>query len=63
MHDFFIALALVLVIEGLLYAAFPRQMWSIVERMTQFTDMALRQIGLFTATLGVAFIWIIEEFF
>ena len=63
MHDLFTALALVLVIEGLLYAAFPRQMRSIVERMTQFTDMALRQTGLFTASLGVALIWIIKQFF
>ena len=63
MHDLFVALALVLVIEGLLYAAFPRQMRSIVERMTQFTDTALRQTGISTAALGVALIWIIKEFF
>ena len=63
MHELFVALALVLVIEGLLYAAFPRQMRSLVERMTQSTDMALRQTGLFTAALGVALIWIIKEFF
>ena len=63
MHDLFVALALVLVIEGLLYAAFPRQMRSLVKRMTQFTDTALRQTGLFTAALGVALIWIIKEFF
>ena len=63
LHDLFVALALVLVIEGLLYAAFPRQMRSIVERMTLFTDTALRQSGIFTAAVGVAFIWIIKEFF
>ncbi len=63
MHDLFVALALVLVIEGLLYAAFPRQMRSIVERMAQFTDTALRQTGIFTAALGVVFVWIIKEFF
>ena len=63
LHNLFVALALVLVIEGLLYAAFPRQMRSIVERMTLFTDTALRQSGIFTAAVGVAFIWIIKEFF
>ena len=63
MHDLFVALALVLVIEGLLYAAFPRQMRSIVERMAQFTDTALRKTGIFTAALGVVFVWIIKEFF
>ena len=63
LHDLFVALALVLVIEGLLYAAFPRQMRSMVERMTLFTDTALRQTGIFTAAVGVAFIWIIKEFF
>ena len=63
MLDLFVALALVLVIEGLLYAAFPSQMRSLVERMNQFTDTALKQIGLFTAAVGVAFIWIIKEFF
>ena len=63
MHDLFVALALVLVIEGLLYAAFPRQMRSLVERMTQFTDTALRQTGLLTAAVGLAFIWIIKDLF
>ena len=63
MHDLFVALALVLVIEGLLYAAFPRQMRSLVERMAQFTDTKLRQVGLFTAAVGVSFIWIVKEFF
>ena len=63
MHDLFVALALVLVIEGLLYAAFPRQMRSLVERMTQFTDTALRQTGLLTAAVGVALIWIIKDLF
>ena len=63
MHDFFVALALVLVIEGLLYAAFPSQMRSLVERMAQFTDTGLRQSVLFSAAVGVAFIWIIKEFF
>ena len=63
MHDLFVALALVLVIEGLLYAAFPRQMRSLVERMTQFTDTALRKTGLLTAAVGLAFIWIIKDLF
>ena len=63
MLDLFVALALVLVIEGLLYAAFPRQMRSLVERMTQFTDTALRQTGLLTAAVGIAFIWIIKDLF
>ena len=63
LHDLFVALGLVLFIEGLLYAAFPRQMRSLVERMTQFTDTTLRQTGLYTAAVGVAFIWIIKEFF
>ena len=63
MHDLFLALALVLVIEGLLYAALPSQMRNLVERMAQFTDTGLRQTGLFTAAVGVAFIWIIREFF
>ena len=63
LHDLFVALALVLVIEGLLYAAFPYQMRSLVERLAQFTDTALRQTGLLTAAIGVAFTWIIKEFF
>ena len=63
LHDLFVALALVLVIEGLLYAAFPSQMRSLVERIAQFTDTALRQTGLFIAAVGVTFIWIIKEFF
>ena len=47
MQDFFSALALVLVIEGVLYAAFPTQMRDMVQRMSEFPDSVLRGSGLF----------------
>ena len=57
----FVALALVLVIEGLLYAAFPRQMRSIVERMTQFTDTHSGRQAYSQPRGGI--IWIIKNSF
>ena len=63
MQDFFSALALVLVIEGVLYAAFPTQMRNMVQRMTEFPDSILRGSGLFIAGVGVIAVWLVREFF
>ena len=63
MQEFFSALALVLVIEGVLYAAFPTQMRNMVQRMTEFPDSILRGSGLFIAGAGVIAVWLVREFF
>ena len=63
MQDFFSALALVLVIEGVLDAAFPTQMRNMVQRMSEFPDSILRGSGLLIAGLGVIAVWLIRKFF
>lgn len=60
MSDFFVALGLVFVLEGLLFAAFPdwtkRAMTSVLEA----PDAALRIVGIASALIGVLLIWAIR---
>lgn len=60
MTDLLVALGLVLVIEGLLYAAFPgaiRRMLAVVE---QTPDATLRWSGLAAAALGLGVVWVVR---
>lgn len=60
MTDLLVALGLVLVIEGLLYAAFPgaiRRMLTVVE---QTPDATLRWSGLAAAALGLGVVWVVR---
>ena len=60
MSDFFVALGLVFVLEGLLFAAFPdwtkRAMTSVLEA----PDAAVRIVGIASALIGVVLIWAIR---
>ena len=58
--DLITALALVLVIEGALYALFPDAMKRIVLRIADMPAATLRHVGLVAATVGVAFVWLIR---
>jgi len=53
MQDLFVALALAMVLEGLLYAAFPVFMKKMVASILQSPDAQIRVIGLTTAILGL----------
>lgn len=53
MQDLFVALALALVLEGLLYAAFPVFMKKTTASILQSSDGQIRVIGLTTAVLGL----------
>ena len=53
MTDFLTALALVFVIEGLLYAVAPNSMRDMAIRITGMEPAMLRRIGLGAAFLGV----------
>ncbi|MFV3128210.1 DUF2065 domain-containing protein [Niveispirillum sp. KHB5.9] len=53
MTDFLTALALVFVIEGLLYAIAPASMRDMAIRITGMEPAMLRRIGLGAAILGV----------
>ncbi len=60
MQDLLTALALVLVIEGVLYAAFPSGMRRALESAMQMPDSSLRTAGLVAAAIGVAAVWLIR---
>ena len=60
MSELWLALALVLVIEGALYALFPRQMRSMALRMTEVPETTLRTAGLVAAVLGVVVVWVVR---
>lgn len=57
MKDFFTALGLVLVIEGLLYALMPDAMKRMMAQMQQLPAGFLRAAGLAAAAAGVAIVW------
>ncbi len=60
MSDFLVAVGLVLVIEGLVFAAFPgsakRAMLSVLET----PDPLLRIVGIACAAIGVVVIWLVR---
>ena len=61
MRDFLTALALILVIEGIVYALFPELMRRLATRTTRTPAQALRIGGLVAAFLGVVFVWLLRR--
>ena len=61
LSEFAIALALVLVIEGVLYALFPDAMQRMLEQISTLSPQSLRFAGLFSALLGVAMVWLLKR--
>ncbi len=57
MTDFLVALGLVFVLEGLLFAAFPELAKRAMESVVQAPDQMLRLIGVGSALLGLVLIW------
>lgn len=55
----FLALGLVLILEGVGYAAFPGQMRRMMGYLMQTGDETLRMIGLAAVFVGLAVIWFI----
>jgi uncharacterized protein len=60
MSDFLAAIALVFVIEGLIFAAFPEAAKRAVAVMTQTPDQGLRLVGLLSAAFGLALLWLVR---
>jgi uncharacterized protein YjeT (DUF2065 family) len=58
MDDFGVALGLVLVIEGLLYALAPRAMKQAIVAVLAQADERLRGVGLLAAVIGLGVIWL-----
>ncbi len=61
MSDFFAALALVFVIEGLLFAAVPGMAKRALASVLEAPDSTLRTVGLVSAIFGIVLIWIVRS--
>ncbi len=60
MTDLLTALALVLVIEGLVLALFPHRLRQVLAQMEQISPDILRIAGLAAAIVGVAGVWFLR---
>ncbi len=60
MSDLWVALALVLVIEGALYALFPDGMKRVMATAQDLPTHQIRWFGLGAAVLGVVLVWLIR---
>lgn len=60
MTDFFAALALVLFIEGIVYAAFGPLMKQNMMRLLALPTSTIRAAGLITAGVGLVLLWLIR---
>ncbi len=60
MSDFFVALGLVLVLEGLAYAAFPSGLKRMMMQALAIPDSTLRAGGLAAAVAGLVLVWLIR---
>jgi uncharacterized protein YjeT (DUF2065 family) len=58
MTDFIAALGLVLVIEGLVFAAFPAASKRAMALMFETPESQLRAVGVVSAVLGVMVVWL-----
>lgn len=59
--DLILAVALILVIEGALYALFPDFMKRMLARMMAMPPGALRTAGLISAVAGVGIVWLVRR--
>ncbi len=60
MSDFFAALALAVIIEGLVYAAFPEQMKRALATIQATPPSTIRAIALACAGAGLVLLWFIR---
>jgi len=60
MTEIIVAIGLLLVIEGLLYALFSTSMKKMMAAALEQPETSLRQVGLIAAILGVVIIYLIK---
>ena len=60
MNDFLAALALVFVIEGLVFAAFPTHAKKAVQSVVGTPEATLRIVGIGSAIVGLIAIWLVR---
>jgi uncharacterized protein len=61
MEDFLAALALLFVIEGLLFAAFPNATRRAMLEAAKTPDDLVRKIGIVCAVVGIAGLWLVRR--
>ncbi len=60
MTDFFVGIGFVLVIEGLLWAAFPHMAMRFLQIASETPEQQLRTSGIIALALGVLIIWFVR---
>lgn len=60
MNDFLVAIGLMAVLEGLLYAAAPSLMRRGIRQMLEASDSWLRTGGIAAMAVGVAIVWAVR---
>ncbi|MGB3536737.1 MAG: DUF2065 domain-containing protein [Mesorhizobium sp.] len=60
MQDFFAAMGLVLVVEGLIYGGFPRLAKKLATEVLAMPENALRVAGLAAIAIGVGIVWMVR---
>jgi uncharacterized protein len=60
MAQFLVAIGLVLVIEGLLFAAFPAAAKRLAASAIESPETSLRVAGIVSAVLGIVLIWAVR---
>ncbi|MDJ0948640.1 MAG: DUF2065 domain-containing protein [Alphaproteobacteria bacterium] len=61
MSDLVVALGLVLVIEGILYAALPDTMKRLMAQVMEMPVGQLRTAGLVAAAVGLSLVWVVRS--
>jgi uncharacterized protein len=62
MRDLLIAVALMLAIEGLAFAAFPAAMRRAMRDAAETPEGVLRLVGIASAIVGIVLVWAIRGF-
>ena len=60
MADFIVALGLVFVIEGLIFAVSPQSAKNAMAHVMETADGPLRVVGIVSAVLGVLVVWFVR---
>jgi uncharacterized protein YjeT (DUF2065 family) len=60
MRDFVVAVGLVFILEGIVFAAFPGNAKRAMASAMEMPDQALRLIGLFSAVIGLIAVWVVR---
>jgi uncharacterized protein YjeT (DUF2065 family) len=60
MSDFLVALGLVFVLEGLVFATGPGAAKRAIASVLEMPDSTLRVVGLLSAVFGVVMVWLVR---